>query len=57
MLLGLELENRIVGILHTVNDALADVIKCDELRLIYGREYYEEEIMGLKFRIGPFSFF
>ena len=57
MLLGLNLENKIAGILHTVNDALADVIKCDELRVLYGREYYEEEIMDLKFRIGPFSFF
>ena len=57
MLLGLKLENRIIGILHTVNDSLADVIKCDAIKILYGRDYYEESILGLKFRIGPFSFF
>ena len=57
MILGLKLENKVAGILHTINDSLSDVIKSDETRLLYGREYYEEEIMGLKFRIGPFSFF
>ncbi len=56
-ILGLKLDDKVAGILHTINDSVADTVKCDELRLIYGREYYEEEIMGLKFQIGPFSFF
>ncbi len=57
MLLGLPLEHEIVGILHTVNDRLADAVYCDELRTLYGRAYYREEILGLKFHVGPFSFF
>lgn len=51
------LQNRIVGVLHTVNDRLADAVYCDELRVLYGRDYYNEEIMGLKFQVSAFSFF
>lgn len=57
MLLELSLENKIVGILRTVNDRLADAVYCDELRILYGREYYMEEILGLKFKVSAFSFF
>lgn len=57
MLLGLSLENSIVGILRTVNDRLADAVYCDELRILYGRDYYMEEILGLKFKVSAFSFF
>ena len=56
MLLELSLENKIVGILRTVNDRLADAVYCDELRILYGREYYMEEILGLKFKVSAFSF-
>ncbi|WP_025642799.1 23S rRNA (uracil(1939)-C(5))-methyltransferase RlmD [Schnuerera ultunensis] len=51
------LEGKIVGILHTINDGLADVVKADKLNLLHGREYIIEEILGLKFKISPFSFF
>ena len=57
MLVGLELENRIVGILRTINDRLADAVYCDELRVLYGRDYYMEEILGLQFKVSAFSFF
>lgn len=57
MILGLPLENNVVGILRTINDRQADAVYCDELRLLYGRDYYMEEIMGLKFKISAFSFF
>ena len=57
MLLGLHLSNTIIGILRTINDAIADVVRCDELLLLYGRNYYIEKIMDLEFHIGPFSFF
>ena len=33
------LEGKIVGILHTINDGLADVVKADKLNLLHGREY------------------
>ena len=51
------LEGKIIGILHTINDGLADVVKADKLNLLHGREYIIEEILGLKFKISPFSFF
>lgn len=57
MLKKLELEGCIVGILHTLNDALADIVRNDRTTLLYGRDYIEEELLGLKFKISPFSFF
>ena len=57
MLKNLELNDKIVSILHTINDGLADAVNCDELRVLYGDDVLHEEILGLKFRISPFSFF
>ena len=56
-LMSLELEGEIVGILHILNDSLSDVVKCDELRVLAGRDYLNEELMGLSFKVTPFSFF
>ncbi len=56
-LLNLNLDGKIVGILHIVNDGLADVVKCDEMNILYGRDYFYEDILGLRFKISPFSFF
>ena len=56
-LLSLETEGKIVSILHTVNDSLSDVVKSDYTEILYGRDYIEEEILGLKFKISEFSFF
>ena len=56
-LLGLELEGKIVGILHILNDSLADVVKSDETRILYGQDFFYERLLGLEFKITPFSFF
>ena len=56
-LLSLTLEGKIVGFLHIINDALSDVVKSDEMRILYGKDYFYEEILGLRFKITPFSFF
>lgn len=53
----LELENSLVGILRTINDRLADAVYCDELKTLWGRDYYMEKIMGLDFKVSAFSFF
>jgi len=53
----LNLEGEIVGVLHILNDSLSDVVKCDELRILSGRDYLNEKLMGLSFKITPFSFF
>lgn len=56
-LLELELQGRIVGLLNTLNDSLADVVQNDETKILYGQDYFYEELLGLKFKISPFSFF
>lgn len=53
----LPLEGTLVGFLHVVNDSLGDVVKSDRTRLIVGRDWFTEEMLGLKFRISLFSFF
>lgn len=54
---SLSLSDTLVGVLHTYNDGLADAVVCDRLEILYGRDYYMEEIMGLKFKVSAFSFF
>ncbi len=54
---ALQLDGEIVGFLHTFNDSIADVVKNDKTDIIFGRDYIEEELLGLSFKITPFSFF
>ena len=54
---ALELEGTFAGILHIRNDSLADVVQSDETTILYGQDFFYEELLGLKFRITPFSFF
>ena len=56
-LLNLELEGKIVGILHILNDSLSDVVQSDETRVLYGQDYFYERLLGMEFKITPFSFF
>ena len=53
----LELDGSIAGILHTKNDSVADAVKNEGTEILYGQDYFYEELLGLKFRISPFSFF
>lgn len=56
-LLALELEGKIVGILHILNDSLSDVVQSDETRVLYGQDFFYEKLLGMEFKITPFSFF
>lgn len=56
-LLELKLSGSITGILHVENDSLADVVQSDKTTLLYGKDYFYEELLGLCFKISPFSFF
>ena len=56
-LLELPLSGKIIGTLHTTNDSLADVVQADKIDILYGQDYFYEELLGLKFKITPFSFF
>lgn len=53
----LDLDGSIAGILHTKNDSVADVVKDEGTEILYGKDYFYEELLGLRFRITPFSFF
>ena len=53
----LPLTAELKGILHIVNDGLADVVQSDETRVLDGQEYIYEELLGLRFKISVFSFF
>lgn len=55
--LQLPLEGKIAGILHIVNDSVADVVQSDETRILYGQDYFYEELLGLRFKVSTFSFF
>ena len=57
MLLSLTLEERIAGILHTAFDGKGDVAGCDSMRVLYGRDHYFEEMLGLRFKVNAQSFF
>lgn len=57
MLLGLDLDMQIAGILRTFNDSLADAVIDEGHKILYGRDYYNEEILGLRFKVNAFAFF
>ena len=57
LLKGLDLEFELVGVLRTFNDNIADAVNCEELKILEGRDYYMEKIMGLEFKVSAFSFF
>ena len=56
-LLSLSLTGRIAGILHTKTDSLADAVIDEGTEILYGQDFFYEHLLGLKFRITPFSFF
>lgn len=56
-LLSLSLEAKVCGFIHILNDNVADAIICDEMKILYGRDYIYEDLLGLKFKISVFSFF
>ena len=51
------LKGRYAGILHTNNDSLADAVLDQGTEILYGTDYFTEELLGLKFNVTPFSFF
>lgn len=53
----LPLRGSICSILHTENDSVADTVVNEHTDILYGREYINETILGLSFRISAFSFF
>ncbi|MEG1297328.1 MAG: 23S rRNA (uracil(1939)-C(5))-methyltransferase RlmD [Niameybacter sp.] len=56
-LIGMGTIGKITGIIHTQSDTLADAVKPETVHLLYGQDYFTENILGLNFNISPFSFF
>ncbi len=56
-IVNLKLDGVIKSILHTTNDSMSDVVQPDNIDILYGDNYITEEILGLRFKISPFSFF
>lgn len=56
-MLALDTDMEIVGILRTLNDSVADAVIDESHKLLFGRDYYNEEILGLKFKVNAFAFF
>lgn len=56
-LLELNLNGSIVGVLHCVNDDPADAVKSEHTEILAGKDFFFEELLGLIFKITPFSFF
>ncbi len=57
MILDLSLEGTITGVLHISNDSLADIVQSDETHILYGKDFFYEELLGLTFKVSTFSFF
>lgn len=57
MLLSLPLQGCLCGILHSVNESVADVVRSDEMTILYGRDYFMEKLFDLEFKVSIYSFF
>ena len=51
------LKGTLAGVLHTWNDSSADIVANDKTDVLYGRDYIYEDLLSLRFKISPFSFF
>lgn len=56
-IINIKYDGILTGIIHTINDNLSDTVKADSVEVLYGRDYIIEELLGLKFKITPYSFF
>ena len=56
-LLSLELLGEVSGFIHTTSDDLADAVKPEGVELLYGKDFITETVLGLNFKISPYSFF
>ena len=57
MILSQKIDGKVVGILHTLNDNLADVVQSDETKITLRTRLFYEYLYNMRFKISPFSFF
>lgn len=56
-LLNLELSQKIIGLIWTVNDNISDTVNSESEKVLYGEKDFHEILMGYNFKISPYSFF
>ena len=56
-LLSCHFSGKMTGILHTRNDSVADTVTNEGTDVLFGQDFFFEELLGLRFKITPFSFF
>lgn len=54
---SIKFDGKLVGVLHTTNDSVSDAVVNEGTDILFGQDYFYEEVLGLKFKITPFSFF
>ena len=57
LLVNASYEGKLAGLVHIICDALSDAIIPDKTEVIYGEDHINDRLLGLDFKIGPYSFF
>lgn len=55
--LNTELSGSLAGVIHVITDNFGDTVSCDSMNILYGRDFFYEELLELKFKVSLFSFF
>ena len=54
---ALPLQGSLVGFFHAYEDSFSDDLKCEEMIPLFGRDWFYEELLGLRFKVTTASFF
>ncbi|MGM9975172.1 MAG: 23S rRNA (uracil(1939)-C(5))-methyltransferase RlmD [Clostridiaceae bacterium] len=54
---NLELSGKLSTVIHTENNSFSDAIVPEKVNILQGKGYITEKLLGLTFKISPFSFF